>query len=129
MRSLEVRVPGRPPGANDLIRMGHWKVGTVRARWKATTLEVSTQAIAASPWAEGWEPIQRATVQVLWRCKTRRRRDFDNLISGLKPLLDGLVAAGVLEDDSTEIVTAIGPLLVETGSPVDETVIVVTEEG
>lgn len=127
MRSLEIRVPGRPPGANDLVRMGHWKVSSVRERWRKTTVDAAVEAMAASPVSLPWEPLARATLGVTWRCKTKRRRDYDNLVSGIKPLLDGLVLAGVLEDDSTEVLVGIGPLRVEVGSPVDETVMTVQE--
>ncbi len=42
----------------------------------------------------------------------RRRRDADNLVSGvLKHCLDGLVDAGVIVDDSPEFVTARMPVI------------------
>lgn len=35
--------------------------------------------------------------------KNNRRRDYDNLIASLKSGMDGLVAAGLIEDDSTKV--------------------------
>lgn len=40
--------------------------------------------------------------------KRRKHMDWDNAIATLKPAMDGLVAAGVIEDDNTNIVTRIG---------------------
>lgn len=147
-----VRVPGRPPGANDLIRMGHWRIGKTRAGWKGITHDAAVREMARGPYARewmmtavgrsgrvpespsyipdrgSWWPLERASVGITWRCKTRRRRDLDNLVSGLKPLLDGLVSAGVILDDSSDVLVALGPLVVQVGCPEDETVLVVTEE-
>lgn len=39
-------------------------------------------------------------VRLHYRPKDRRRRDADNLVATLKPCLDGLVAAGVIPDDT-----------------------------
>lgn len=124
-RSLVVIVPGRPPGANDLIRMGHWRIGKVRAQWKETTM--LAVADAQSVRTEPWRPLRKATVEILWRCRYRRRRDFDNLVSGIKPLLDGLVAAGVIEDDSSDVLVSLGPLSIEVGTLQDEVVMTVRE--
>lgn len=149
-RTVTVRVEGRPPGANDLIRMGHWKVGKVRRDWKDRTHQAAVRAMTSGPFAHAWMvtavgrsgrspestsyqepfdwwPLQHAHVAITWRCKTRRRRDFDNLVSGLKPLLDGLVSSGVLEDDSTDVLMRLGPFLVEVGAEVDETILEVSE--
>lgn len=120
MKSLTIVVPGRPPGANDLIRMGHWRIAKVRTSWKVATVE-------AISLPESWEVLKHCHVSITWRCKVRRRRDFDNLVSGLKPLLDGLVAGGVIEDDDTSCVMLLGPLRVEVGAERDETIMEVTE--
>lgn len=151
MRSVTVTVPGRPPGANDLIRMGHWRVGKVRADWKQiahhAAVRVMTEGPYARPWmltavgqsgrvAEStsyipdradWWPLARAQVSITWRCKLRRKRDFDNLVSGLKPLLDALVSSGVIEDDSTDCLMILGPFRVEVGTGIDETILEITE--
>jgi Holliday junction resolvase RusA-like endonuclease len=119
-RRIVVTVPGRPPGGNALHRMGHWAVRKSREEWKAKTVAVVTM--------DG-DPIQHAHVGITWRCKTNRRRDFDNLVSGIKPLLDGLVEAGVLVDDSTEHILTLGPFRVESGAERDETEITIEEPG
>jgi Holliday junction resolvase RusA-like endonuclease len=45
----------------------------------------------------GWK---EATCQVHWYARDSRRRDKDNCLSSLKATFDGLVDAGLLEDDS-----------------------------
>lgn len=115
---VRVVVPGRPPGANDLIRLGHWRIRAVRQEWKDRTV-MAVREIGGVPGA----PWSRAQVGVTWRCRLNRRRDFDNLVSGIKPLLDGLVEAGVLEDDSTDVLEILGPFRVEVGAKVDETIL------
>jgi Holliday junction resolvase RusA-like endonuclease len=39
--------------------------------------------------------------------KNNRRRDLDNLLTGCKPLIDGLVDAGLLVDDSSRFLRRI----------------------
>ena len=46
------------------------------------------------------EPYDRAHITITWVAKDKRRRDVDNLFSSMKGYLDGLVAAGVIVDDS-----------------------------
>ena len=122
-RSLEVRVPGHPPGGNALHRMQHWQVRKVRDEWRQAAFILALDARPGE-----WAPLDRASVAVYWRFRVRRKRDLDNLVAGLKPLLDGLVDAGVLVDDSSDHLISLGPLAVEVGARQDETVLVVTEE-
>jgi Holliday junction resolvase RusA-like endonuclease len=44
--------------------------------------------------------LDNPVVYVVWGLPDKRRRDWDNLIACTKPLIDGLVHAGVLKDDS-----------------------------
>ena len=46
------------------------------------------------------KPYARAHITITWVAKDKRRRDVDNLFSSMKGYLDGLVAAGVIIDDS-----------------------------
>ena len=52
--------------------------------------------------AAGVPRLERAVVSVVWVTLTRRVPDEDNLITMLKPALDGIVDAGVLQDDSAK---------------------------
>jgi hypothetical protein len=88
-------------------RRGHW-APLHRAR-KQIKHDVAHLARA-----EQIPPLKFAQVHVLATPPDRRRRDEDNLVSGLhKPCLDGLVAAGVLADDSPGHVTSLMPSLRE----------------
>jgi Holliday junction resolvase RusA-like endonuclease len=45
-------------------------------------------------------PYERAHITITWVAKDKRRRDPDNLFASMKPYIDGLVEAGLIEDDS-----------------------------
>lgn len=121
---IEVRVPGHPPGGNELHRMGKWGIRKSRETWRQATFVL---ALDARP--GGMAPLSRASLGVTWRYRIRRNRDLDNLVAGLKPMIDGLVDAGILEDDHSGVLVSLGPFRVEIGSQTDETVLVIQEEG
>jgi crossover junction endodeoxyribonuclease RusA len=52
-----------------------------------------------------WPPAFAMTVTLV--TKNNRRRDLDNLLAACKPLIDGLVDAGLLIDDSSRYLTSI----------------------
>lgn len=149
-RTVEVRIPGHPPGGNDLHRMNRFQVRKSREVWKGLAHQEAVRAMTrgeyAKPWmltAVGrsgrspessswteeadWWPLTRATLGVSWRYRIRRTRDLDNLIAGLKPIVDGLVSSGILEDDHSGVLVGIGPLDVVTGAAQDETVLTIME--
>ena len=75
-----------------------------RAHWAA-------KAKAAKAYREqcGWAVMQARNsfkspvlATTTFHVDTKRRYDLDNLMASLKPLWDGLVDAGILQDDSTE---------------------------
>lgn len=115
---IEIRVPGIPPGGNALHRMTHWQVKRSREEWREKAYWSAVQARVGADWT----PPLQAVASIEWRFRLRRRRDYDNLLSGLKPILDALVAAGIITDDDTEHL-AFGELHVSTGADEDETVI------
>ncbi len=47
-------------------------------------------------------PWKKARVTPVLFHKTKRRRDSDNAIAMLKPIYDGIVDAGVVQDDTPE---------------------------
>lgn len=63
-----------------------------------------TNAIAALAKAE-LQPVEVYPVRIFcdWYCRNRRK-DCDNIAHGKKNILDGLVKAGVLRDDSFKCV-------------------------
>ena len=46
--------------------------------------------------------MTRAHITITWRSKDKRKRDVDNLLAAMKGSIDGLVHAGVIEDDSAK---------------------------
>jgi Holliday junction resolvase RusA-like endonuclease len=96
MIELEVDVPGIPPNPNArLHRMAGARIRKEFRRWSQMA---ALSAISDSGHADDF-PLERARVEATFFFKTKRRRDEDNLIASLKPLIDGLVDAGVLVDD------------------------------
>lgn len=114
MRVVAFFVPGIPPNGNALHRMGHWEVRKSRAAWAEVT-DAGMVDAEILPWRG--EPIQRATLDLLWRFNTRRARDLDNLIAGIKPIIDALVRSGILvSDDSEHLIGIAGRVEVVRGS-------------
>jgi Holliday junction resolvase RusA-like endonuclease len=83
-------------------RKAHWKakreafVTAKQLAW-ATALE----AVMRIP---GWRPISSCVVQYTFYGPDHRLRDPDNYAAACKPYLDGLVAAGLLLDDSNRVI-------------------------
>lgn len=94
-------IDGVPPSMNDIMRMPvrrpkHLYHETRQAQasdWYARVKYAALAADAIPP-----EPLQRATVHLAYRFPDAGRRDPDNYAG--KWLLDGMVHAGILADDS-----------------------------
>ena len=71
-------------------------------------------------------PYEKAHITITWVAKDKRRRDPDNLFAAMKAYIDGLVAGGLIADDSAEAVSY--TLRYERGTK-DNTVIEVKETG
>ena len=50
-------------------------------------------------------PYEKAHITITWVAKDKRRRDIDNLFASMKAYIDGLVAAGLIADDSAKAVS------------------------
>lgn len=96
-RSVTIRIDGRPPTPNA---RRHWRVTALdNETWKGAARVV---ALASLP--PGWTPLERCVADVTFVFPTKGRRDWDNAIASTKPCWDGLVAAGVLVDDSMQVI-------------------------
>lgn len=62
-------------------------------------------------------PMKRVTVQLVAYPPVKRRRDASNLQSTVKPVVDAMVDAGVVEDDSDRYVHVLSPQIVEPTKP------------
>jgi hypothetical protein len=93
-RAVDVFIPGHPPTPND--RAHYWQVAKDRAKWKAIAFK------ACGPAATELEaPVD---VELTFVYGVDRARDPDNQIASAKPLLDGLVLARVITDDSNRVI-------------------------
>lgn len=88
---LRYTIPCVPPSLNQFAgRENIWEYRALKKRW------AELAAIYCRPRPK--EPIARAILTLTYHFADRRRRDPDNY-SG-KMILDGLVQAGILLDDS-----------------------------
>ena len=97
-----VVVDGIPPTPNRSRRQ-HWaQNGGIASGWRAKAEAAAKEAIDEHG---GIVPHFDKVRMVLWVCpKTRNRRDPDNATSAVKPCIDGLVDAGILRDDSFDVI-------------------------
>lgn len=76
------------------------------ARHKATT-DWKHRAWVATLEQRPYPKLDQARLEVEFVFKRRGRRDYDNLVASLKPVIDGIVVAGALWDDSIDILHTI----------------------
>lgn len=97
MTQWDIKLPYvKPPlSMND---SEHWAPqARKRKEVRTTTALLARQA--------GIPHLETCEVRLLWCVSNRRRRDRGNMQATLKPAVDGLVDAGVIEDDAWWIVT------------------------
>jgi Holliday junction resolvase RusA-like endonuclease len=92
-----IEIPGLPKMYNQFKNM-HWAAKAKHVKqWKQLVFIslVSKKLIPASPYS-------KARLKLV-RCSSAPP-DFDNIAQSFKPVLDGLVEAGVLQDDSLAVI-------------------------
>ena len=88
---LEYTIPYVPPSLNQFAGRGNtWEYRALKKRWAELAV------IYCRPRPQ--EPIERAIVTLTYHFADARRRDPDNYAGNM--ILDGLVRAGILLDDS-----------------------------
>lgn len=111
MTGLSIHVPTLPPSPNR-TRRGHWAEGAgLTAAWRRDGRLLALAELNGAP-APRWTRVRLSAVFYL---PTRARRDPGNLVGseGLKALIDGLVDAEVMVDDSLAVVAEYGPFTFE----------------
>lgn len=91
-------IPGRLPGLNDLLKV-RWGAETTRF-WNHRIKKKATSQCAQ--WAvAGLVPkfTKPIVLEINW-IEPNRRRDVDNIRTGAKFILDGLVQAGKIPNDT-----------------------------
>lgn len=92
-RRAKFEISGRFPSLNEYIGLCR------RNRYRANAMKKRETTRAASA-ARGLDPFTRpVVVSFLW-VEPNRRRDLDNVAFAKKFVLDGLVWAGVIENDN-----------------------------
>jgi len=86
-------IPGELPDLNQIIAesKNHW--GSYSSLKKA-----NTQLVAFCTKQATKQKYKKIDLEITWYCKDRRK-DKDNIMVGTKFILDGLVAAGVIQND------------------------------
>lgn len=102
---IVIVVPGIPPSPNR-TRREHWGQRSTEARqWKEDAVYAALDARNRNPLV-GF-PLHSAALRVVIVSPTAVRRDPDNAVASVKPLIDGIVKAGVLHDDSFAVIRSL----------------------
>lgn len=91
---------GTLPGLNDMI-------GAARTHWSASATQKKNATEACAEAAEHLDRVKPPiNVKIVW-FEPNERRDVDNVVAGAKFILDGLVVAGKLVNDSRKQILGI----------------------
>lgn len=108
---LVLLLEGATPSLNEIVnKRTRWAYRRHRARWLKRLSDAWLQArIAAGRGPEPWLRPPKALVRVTVERLTARENplDDDNLIGGLKPLLDGLRKLHFIDDDNPRAITIV----------------------
>lgn len=88
-----------PPSLNETInlaRTGKYVSSGIKKKWNKLIADNSKHLKPYSPERKVW-------FHFTWILKSKMR-DFDNVSSGIKYILDGLVIAGIIKDDSQKYI-------------------------
>lgn len=95
MEKIKIIIPQIPPSLNKYAgRKNVWEYRQDKTEWKDLVCLYSKRPK---------EPYKKASVTITYFFKTKARHDPDNY-SG-KQILDGLTAAGIIQDDSFDCIT------------------------
>lgn len=102
---IEIGVAGIPTRPNENRRL-HWSARAKGEKeWRETAVAAARYALRSSGRADFY-PLRRATLEYVFVLE-RASGDLDGLVAASKPLLDGIVEAGVLVDDRVGVLVAI----------------------
>lgn len=120
MKSVTITLP-LPPGEMSGHAKGHWRA-------KATpTKQMRRDAhVEALHQTQGQVKYAKATVSLAFFLGSNRRRDILNLANGCKPIIDGLVDAGLIPDDDWKVMK-IGSITCELDKDAARVELTITE--
>lgn len=117
--TVEFPPPGKLLSMNDRM---HWRP---KAKLVAGWVHAAQVAGKSARVNARWEPVP-VTISVTLPVRDARRRDPHNYFATIKPVVDGLVLAGIVPDDNSEWVTTTEPVLHVGGRDV---VVLITPRG
>lgn len=89
-----------PPTLNQLNNIHHFKRAKLKEQWEQLTLNACREY--------GIQPVERVSITMELYFPDKRRRDLDNYSGlGFKFVMDGLVKAGIIRDDSVNEVVSL----------------------
>ena len=100
-REGTVAIPGLPPTVNATRRLHPMARAAEMRRWRGAAYMLGRDA-----WPYD-HPIDPAELELVFVVPDRRIHDLDGLVGAAKPLIDGLVDAGILAGDDTRHVRSI----------------------
>jgi Holliday junction resolvase RusA-like endonuclease len=99
---MQFEIPGRLPGTNEIIDAAKKKARNYKAY--AMMKDEYTDIVA---WlAKKLPKYNRINLAITWY-EPNEKRDIDNIAGGAKFILDGLVRAGTIPDDSRKYIGSI----------------------
>lgn len=98
-----VWIPDHPPGGNERKRKHHMALYKIDQEWAEVSGWAFTAARASLP---PGTPYGMCNLHIVWHFTQKRRRDWDNLMSSLKGVLDGLTGK-LYADDSSDCILEI----------------------
>lgn len=104
---LGILTKSLPPSPNSRPGNRHEEARLFR-EWRDAAQTLAADELRKAPKVA---PMALCDVSVLVIVKDRRRRDHDNIAASLKPITDGLVLAGVMADDSIDVIRSFRVLI------------------
>lgn len=97
---MRITIPNLPPReANPNSRVHYMKLSNVKRTQKDTMI---AEILGLPSQDRPTEPWDKAHLTITFKAGDLRRRDIDNLLSACKAYIDGLVAGGIISDDSAD---------------------------
>ncbi len=91
---LEFEMQGLPKNPNG--SHGHWTAAaSIRKKWRKGSFAMALSKKQA-------KPLDKCSVECIRY--SSRASDFDNLVASFKPVIDGLIDAGIIVDDNEKCV-------------------------
>jgi len=97
MYTLRLLIPMLPDALNKTLRAGRWGNHAQNKKWDAY---VASATYGQRP----KNPLETASISLTRH--SYRTLDYDGLVGSMKPVVDALVSAGILKDDSWKVLGA-----------------------